>query len=734
VLNDAEGVLVLVWGGREAIARFLNRLKAECPTLARIETVSVEPGTGVPEPSGDEFRIVASLPGRAATGIVPDAAVCPECLSEVFDPASRRYRYAFTNCTYCGPRFSIVRAIPYDRETTAMAPFRMCGECQAEYDDPANRRFHAQPNACPVCGPKLWYEENGQVIEREDPIERTALRLSEGAIVAVKGIGGFHLAVNALLPEAVRRLRDRKRRPDKPLALMARDTAQLRGFCEAGAQETALLEDPAAPVVLLRALPDSELAGEIAPGQDQLGVMLPYTPLHHLLMARMPGPIVLTSGNLSEEPQSIENEEARHRLGRIADGFLMHDREIVNQLDDSVTGILAGKAAVFRRARGYAPAPFKLHEGFSSGPRVLAMGGELKSTFCLLGEGEAVMSQHMGDLENRRVLQDFEKNLDLYREIYSFEPDCIAVDCHPDYLSARLGRRLAGETGARLVEVQHHHAHLAAGLAEAGAGPDDGETLAIVLDGSGDGRDGTVWGGELLIGGYRSFERAGHFLPVALPGGTAAVREPWRNLAAHLIAAFGSGFRSRLSGTGLEDGLFEKNLPVLEWMIAQRLNSPLSSSAGRLFDAVAAALQICADGQSYEGQTGVLLEALARPFINREGGYPVAVPDSRPLVLSWSPLWEALLADLKKGTAPARISARFHLGLIDALSDAGARLAGERGIGRIVLSGGVMQNRILADGLYRRLEGRGFNVVLPRTFPVNDGGLSLGQAAVAAMA
>ncbi|MBN9672332.1 carbamoyltransferase HypF [Roseibium aggregatum] len=733
VLNDAEGVLVLTWGRDEAIRRFLERLEAEAPPLARIDRVSIEPATDLPEPHTDAFRIVESAPGPAATGIVPDAATCPQCLKEVFDPASRRYGYAFTNCTHCGPRFSIVRAIPYDRENTAMACFRMCEQCQAEYDAPENRRFHAQPNACPQCGPGVWYEENGRAIGEGDPIEQAALRLRQGEVVAVKGLGGFHLAASAWLPEAVRRLRARKRRPDKPLALMARDLEQARTFCEFGALEASLLESSAAPVVLLKQLADPGLAGEIAPGQDRYGVMLPYTPLHHLLMAQLPGPIVLTSGNLSEEPQAIDNMDARNRLGGIADGFLMHDRAIVNRLDDSVAGIRIGKPAVFRRARGYAPAPFRLHGAFTAAPRILAMGGDLKAAFCLLRDGEAVMSQHMGDLENRRALRDFEDNLSLYREIHDFEPERIAVDCHPDYLSARLGRNLAEETGIGLVEVQHHHAHLGACLAEARVEPGADETLAIVLDGSGYGRDGTVWGGELLTGGYRGFERTGHFLPVALPGGGAAVREPWRNLTAHLIAAFGPGYRSKLAGTGLEELLSEKNLPVMERMIEKRLNSPLSSSAGRLFDAVAAALGVCFDRQSYEGQTGAALEALAGPYLERESGYPVAVSSGRPVVLSWAPFWEALLSDLKKGVCAGRISARAHLGLLDSLSSVSAQLAGEREVNRIVLSGGAMQNRILAEGLHRRLIACGFSVLVPREFPVNDGGLSLGQAAVAGM-
>ncbi len=735
VLNDAEGVLAEIWGEPGQTNRFLKRLKTEKPPLSRIDEVLTETLPAEMAIPGDAFQIVSSVSGDVATGIVPDAATCPDCLTEVFDPADRRKDYAFTNCTHCGPRLSIVNAIPYDRATTSMAPFLMCPDCQAEYDNPADRRFHAQPNACLKCGPTLWCERDGKKVDTPDAIRWTAEQLTAGKIIAIKGIGGFHLAVDATQFEAVDLLRQRKRRPHKPLALMVRDIEQARGFCEVSDAEAALLSDPAAPIVLLRTLKTvtvGGLADGLAPGQDQLGVMLPYTPLHHLLMAEIKRPIVLTSGNLSEEPQVINNDEAAAKLGTIADGFLMHDRDIINRLDDSVVRVSASGPATLRRARGYAPAPIELHEAFRAAPSVLAMGGELKSVFCLIRDGQAILSQHMGDLENRPALHDFRKNLTLYKQIFQFTPNVIAVDNHPDYLSTQDGLALAAETGATLVKVQHHHAHLAACLAEARIPPGEDTSLAIVLDGSGLGTDGTIWGGEILYGGYRSFKRIAHFAPLPLPGGSAAIREPWRNLVVHLRAVLGSDYKMQLKGTELGDRLAAKNAPVLEQMIDKRINAPLTSSAGRLFDAVSAALGLCFDRQTYEGQTGATLESMARPFVDGETGYPVAQTENGPAIFSWAPLWQALLSDLKSGVLPGQISARFHNGLIEALSNLAAELTGRHQCRRIVLSGGVMQNALLADGLYHRLRERGLDVLLPLETPANDGGLALGQAVIAA--
>ncbi|XYK81964.1 MAG: carbamoyltransferase HypF [Labrenzia sp.] len=737
VLNDADGVLAEIFGAAGRQQRFLDRLRCEAPPLSEI--VSVETAV-LAEPFGpppQDFQIVESVEGPATTGIVPDAATCPACLADIFDPANRCHGYAFTNCTHCGPRLSIVTSIPYDRASTSMAAFKMCPECQSEYDDPADRRFHAQPNACPACGPQLWAEAKETRIETADPIRWAASRLAAGEIIALKGLGGFHLAVDATNDAAVARLREKKNRPDKPFAVMVRDLAQARAVCHVSVREAALLEDRTAPIVLMKKRAKSAekpaLSGHLAPGLDQCGLMLPATPLHHLLIAAVPGPLVMTSGNRSEDPQVTTNEDARRNLGRIADGFLMHDREIVNRLDDSVMRADRGGPVILRRARGHAPVPLALNNGFQTCLSVLAMGGELKSTFCQLRQASAVVSQHMGDLESRPVLEDYERTLTLYRNLYDFEPDRIAVDLHPEYVSTQAGRRLAADLHIPLIEVQHHHAHLAACMAEHGLPPGSDPVIGIVLDGSGLGSDGTIWGGEFLVGGYEGFERAGHFLPVALPGGAAAVREPWRNLVAHLRVAFGADWSHLSTNSSLRPIFPGKTMDVIEHMIDSGLNTPMASSAGRLFDAVAAALGICATRQSYEGQTGALLEALARPYLQGATAYPVGISSGMPGILSWEVMWDALLSDLRRGTAPGLIAARFHLGLIKAISALATRLAGDRNIKKIVLSGGVMQNAILADGLYEQLKAHGFDVLVPGKLPANDGGLSLGQAAIAAV-
>ncbi|WP_298822666.1 carbamoyltransferase HypF [uncultured Roseibium sp.] len=734
VWNDAAGVLATVIGPDDAVLRFLSRLRAEAPPLARIDDIRSEPDTAPLDKALAGFQITTSMAGEVATGIVPDAATCPACLRETLDPAGRRFRYPFTNCTHCGPRLSIVTAIPYDRANTSMAPFVMCAQCQAEYEAPADRRFHAQPIACPQCGPRVWIEQAGNEVGTTEPIKLIAQRIAKGEIVAVKGIGGFHLAVDASNDKAVDTLRARKKRPRKPMAIMARDLDQVRAYCDVSKEEADLLTSAAAPIVLLEPKQETGLASGLAPGTDRLGVMLPYTPLHHLMMSELSRPIVLTSGNLSEEPQAIENTQARKSLNQIADAYLMHDRAIMNRLDDSVVRVSRSGNAVLRRARGLAPTPIRLAEVLKqSSVPVLAMGGELKSTFCFLQNGQAIVSQHMGDLENRRTLEDFQKTLTLFRRMYDFDPQLIAIDSHSDYLSTQLGRRIAAEAGAELTEVQHHHAHFAACLAEAGVPPNDDASLAIVLDGSGLGTDKTIWGGELLVGGYRHFERVGHFQPVSLPGATAAIREPWRNLYAHLQAAFGSEEALKVCNGILNDRFTDRNLSILDRMINMGLNAPLSSSAGRMFDAVAAALGVCVERQSFEGETGLALEAMARPFASNEEGYPIDINGAEAKVFTWKSLWTALLEDLQAGVDRGRISARFHISLIDALARCSIQIAQERGMKRIVLSGGVMQNELLLDGLEERLRSKGMEVILPRELPANDGGICLGQAVIAAI-
>ena len=753
VLNDASGVEIEAWGTAAQIDRFLADLRTKAPPLARIDAIETQDlATGSP-PAG--FDIAESAGGQVATGIVPDAATCPACLADIADPANRRHAYPFTNCTHCGPRLSIIRAIPYDRETTAMADFAMCPACLSEYRDPADRRFHAQPNACPVCGPRVWLEDRSGPVEAADPIARAARMIDTGAIVAVKGLGGFHLACDATSASAVNRLRARKRRDAKPLAVMMPDLAHVRACADLDAEEVEWLSGKVAPILLVAvdgsrsgdgAVP--RLAAGIAPGQDRLGVMLPYTPLHALLMQAVNRPLVMTSGNLSNEPQATANDEARERLADIADAWLMHDRDIVNRLDDSVMRVDGPGTQVLRRARGLAPEPIALPVLFARMPSVLAMGGELKSAFCLARDGEAILSQHMGDLEEVAVHADFRKNLTLYRDLFRFRPDAIAVDAHPDYLSTQWGEALAEEAGVPLIHVQHHHAHLAACLADNAVEPDDDETLGIILDGLGAGPDGTVWGGEFLAGGYRGYRRVGHFQPVALPGGARAMREPWRNLAAQLHACFGDDLAGRIAGTPFAARLADKPLQTIETMIVRGINSPLSSSAGRLFEAVAAALDVHAEWQSHEGQAAMALEAMARPHLETAGAYPADIDrfqaagdesvdggadatSPRPLVLSWGSLWRALLDDLTRGEDRAVMAARFHNGLAEAIVALTMRLADNSGLQRVALSGGVMQNAIVNNALHGKLTASGLQVLVHRKAPANDGGLALGQAVIA---
>lgn len=737
VLNDGEGVLIRAWGSSEHLSAFEASLAREPPPLARVDAIE---RVDLPGRAGSrEFRILASEAGKIDTGIVPDAATCPQCLAEVTDPANRRHRYPFTNCTHCGPRLSIVHAIPYDRASTSMAVFPMCEDCRAEYGNPADRRFHAEPNACPVCGPRTWLEdESGRAVtleSGEDAVAAAARLIAGGSIVAIKGIGGFHLACDAGNAAAVARLRERKHRYHKPFALMARDVAMASGYARVSEAEAALLQSVAAPIVVLDTAEDRQaLPRAIAPGQSSLGFMLPYTPLHHLLMRDLDRPIVLTSGNRSDEPQCIENGEARRRLCGIADVWLMHDRDIVNRLDDSVARLVLGAPSLLRRARGYAPAPIRLPDGFAGAPRILALGAELKSTFCMLGAGRATLSQHIGDLEDATTHDDYRDALRLYRKLFSFTPHVICVDQHPDYLSTQWGHALARETGARLVSVQHHHAHIAAVLGEHGIPVDTSPVLGIVLDGIGLGEGGELWGGEFLLADYRSFERLAHFAPVPLVGGSKAMREPWRNAFAHLDRFFGwESVAARYAELDIVRLLRQKPLPTLLRMIESGINAPRASSAGRLFDAAAAMLGISPETTSYEGQAACELEALAATrFSGNSGSYPVAIAPSAPHTLQWGPLWNALLDDLAHGVDRAVIAARFHRGVISGLTATARALAESRGVRTIVLSGGVFQNRLLLEGVCAGLTQSDVKVLVPRSVPANDGGIALGQALIAA--
>ncbi len=740
VWNDAEGVLIHAWGAQDALEQLVTRLRAESPPLSRIEAIVRSALQDLP-PAPRDFRIVDSREGQARTGIAVDAATCSQCVAEIHDPADRRYRYPFTNCTHCGPRLSIVTSIPYDRSNTSMAAFPMCPQCKAEYHDPGNRRFHAQPNACPVCGPRAWLEDaHGQVLSHDgdaDAMAAAARLIRAGHIVAIKGLGGFHLACDAGHRDAVDALRCRKRRYRKAFALLARDLDMIRRFAAVTDVEAALLNDAAAPIVILAAA-GATLAPGVAPGQHTLGFMLPYTPLHHLLMQDMPGPVVLTSGNQSDEPQAIDNADAHERLNSIADYFLLHDRDIVNRLDDSVVRVADHAPRFLRRARGYAPQPVLLASGFADAAAVLAMGGELKNTFCLLRDGRAIVSQHIGDLEEALTLKDYRRNLALYGDLFAHRPALVAVDLHPDYLSTQRGRDLARTRGVPLIAVQHHHAHIAACLAEHGRDPDAEPVLGVALDGLGFGTDNSLWGGEFMIADYRSFRRVARFQPVPMVGGTRAVYEPWRNTWAHLSCALGwEWVQQEFSHLEIIRLIETKPLAILQRMAAGNLNSPPASSCGRLFDAVAAAIGVCCDRVSYEGQAAVELESLACTDTGRDPspgyGYRVAAErDAGLKTLQWAPLWRTLLADLDAGVRPESMAARFHRGLINAVAELACRLCSDHRLQTAVLSGGVFQNRLLLNGVSERLRAAGIEVLAPVRTPANDGGLALGQATVAA--
>lgn len=695
VRNDGHGVQILLQGGPPGT--FVAQLRANAPPLARIDAIDIEPCDASPRA---DFAIADSRGGKRQTGVTPDARMCPSCLDEIRDPSERRFGYAFANCTHCGPRFTILERIPYDRASTTMARFKLCTACNLEYRDPDDRRFHAQPIACPACGPHLWFEKDGRS-NAIDPIAEAVSCLRDGEILALKGLGGFHLACDALNEKAIVKLRQRKRRPSKPFALMAVDLAMIRRFAEVHDTEAALLQSPAAPAVLLGST--SPLAGSVAPGQWATAWMVPTTPLHQLLLDAFAGPLVMTSGNLSNEPQVIDNQEAREKLTGFVDGFLMHDRDIARRVDDSVARVARGEVCLQRRARGYAPATIP----FMDGPPVLATGGLLKSTICLTRDSQALLSHHLGDLQDALTAQEFDKALIDYAALFDHTPELLACDLHPDYRSTAAAEAMAD--GRPVYRVQHHHAHIAAVMAERGwhAGP----VVGLALDGLGLGSDGTVWGGEILFADYCGYERLDWLRPVPLPGGQAAQREPWRNLMAQLDAA----------DLPVERFLSSKPVAALRAAIAKGVNCPLSSSCGRLFDAVAAAIGIAPERQSFEGEAAMALETLARraPDV---GAYRFDGLDP-------TPMWHALLTDIDRGEAAEAMAARFHAGLADAFAERARHLAKRHGTVAVALSGGCLQNATLLEALLERLDG--LTVLTHSTTPPNDGSLALGQAAVA---
>jgi hydrogenase maturation protein HypF len=645
-------------------------------------------------------------------------------VSELFDPADRRHRYPFISCARCGPRFTVISAVPYDRDRTTMAAFPLCPACRQEYEDPADRRFHAQTTACPACGPRLSALDGaGTPIATPDPLGRAVAVLRGGRVVAVKGLGGYHLACDARSAAAVAELRRRKHRDEKPLAVMIADPGAAAGLCEVTPAEAELLLAPQRPIVLLRRRPGADLAGPVAPGNPLVGVMLPYTPLHHLLLHDLGGaPLVMTSGNRSDEPIAHEDDDAVRRLGGIADLFLTHDRPIRTRCDDSVTRVAAGAELPVRRSRGYAPLPLALPVAC---PRpTLATGGHLKAVFALGHGGYAIPGHHLGDLDGYEALRAYTAAVADYERLFRFRPEVIAHDLHPDYASTRYARQRAeADPGVRLVAVQHHHAHVAACMAENGL---TGPVIGVAFDGSGFGPDGTVWGGEFLVGDYRTARRAAHLRPVPLPGGDRAVREPWRVAAAHLLDA----------GEGLEllaERVGAAALRSVEVMVARRLNAPLASSAGRLFDAVAALVGL-RDRVGYEGQAAVELEGLAAGTAPA-GVYPYAVESPAgggPSQVDTRPLIAAVSADVRGRASREAIARRFHSTLVEVVADVCARIRADTCLNAVVLSGGVFLNAILLAESLDRLTRDGFRAYRHRLVPPGDGGLCLGQLVVAA--
>lgn len=722
VLNDSRGVVLEVEGDEEAVGRFRRRLFSESPPRARVVAVRERDL----EPVGEAaFEIRFSREGGAKTVFVlPDVATCGVCLAEVRDPGNRRHRYPFANCTNCGPRFTIVRSLPYDRPNTTMAGFALCPDCRTEYGNPRDRRFHAQPNACDVCGPhlELWSPSGDVLATKDDALLACCDALSVGRIAAVKGLGGFHLMCDARRAATVAALRERKARYEKPLALMVRDVAMARALCEVPEEAALLLESPERPIVLLRARQGCGVAGNVAPGNPNLGLMLPATPLHHLMLENLGFPVVATSGNLSDEPICTDEREALSRLGGMADLFLVHDRPVERHVDDSVARIMDGVPRLLRRARGWAPLPVRLPAEI---PPILAVGSHLKNSVALAVGRQVFLSQHIGDLETPEALAAFERVIADLTRLYETRPAAVAHDLHPDYLSTRW----ALGSGLPTVAVQHHHAHLAACLAENGV---EAPALGVTWDGTGYGTDGTVWGGEFLLGDARGFTRVAHLRPFRLPGGEAAVREPRRSAAGILWEMTKEGDpgnfleskKERDAATAAAFSAAEKR--VFSSMLEKGLNSPVTTSAGRLFDAVASLLGV-AQKCSFEGQAAMQLEWQADE--TEIGAWNFSFEETgMKILLDWSPPVEALLAERAAGVPTARLAARFHNSLAAAVVEVARRV----GCPRVALSGGCFQNKLLTERAAAALRREGFEVLLHREVPPNDGGICLGQVAVAA--
>jgi hydrogenase maturation protein HypF len=728
VLNNATGVLIDVEGEAQAIERFVNEIKLNPPPLSLIE--SIELSSQQILANFKDFRIVESdANGSKFMPISADIATCADCLGEMFDPANRRYRYPFINCTNCGPRFTIIENVPYDRAQTTMREFEMCADCRAEYENPLNRRFHAEPTCCPACGPQIFLISNESEPpnfngnQPVNPIEQAKRLLKDGKILAVKGIGGFHLVCDAANEQAVETLRSRKHREDKPFALMANSLEVIEKYCVVSEAESELLLSEKRPIVLLAKKPDAEIAEAIAPRVNSLGFMLPYTPLHHLLLENLDKPLVMTSGNISDEPICYEDAEARARLNKIADYYLLHNRRIHIRTDDSIVRAAkhqskiqnSNSEIVLRRSRGFAPAPVKTSFRFKN--QILACGAELKNTFCLTRDNYAFLSHHIGDLENLETLKSFTSGIEHYKRLFNLAPEIIAYDLHPEYLSTKYALALEAEK----IGVQHHHAHIASCLADNGA---DGEVIGVAMDGTGFGTDGKIWGGEFFIADFRAAERIAHLAYVPLAGGTKAIKEPWRIAAVYLQKTFGDEFLNL-------DLPFVQNLNLKEWktlrsMIRSGTNCPETSSMGRLFDAVSSLLCL-RNAVNYEGQAAIELEMIAGAGQARNYEFEIVQGG----IIKTEAVIRKAVEDLLNAVPSSQISAGFHLAVADLIAKIARQARDERNLHRVALSGGVFQNMFLLERVSQKLAEEGFEVLTHRRVPANDGGIALGQAAIA---
>ncbi|MDR9458847.1 MAG: carbamoyltransferase HypF [Dehalococcoidia bacterium] len=738
VRNTSGNVEIEVYGDEDRVKNFLVDLEAKAPPLARIRSIDITS----PSPQShtkyakykkyenfENFEIRESTSQEGQYQLVsPDIATCEDCLREIFSPADRRYRYPFTNCTNCGPRFTIIEDIPYDRPKTTMRKFQMCPQCQQEYDNPLDRRFHAQPNACPRCGPGLsLVDSNGKTLLYDDVIKAAGELLSAGSILALRGLGGFQLACDATNEEAINLLRRRKRRASKPFAVMMATLEDSESHCFMSPKEGKLLNSPECPIVLLSwKLSSSTISPAVAPNLKYLGIMLPYTPLHHLLLRESATPLVMTSGNLSEEPIAKDNDEGLRRLGEIADYFLIHNRDIHARYDDSVF-FMTGTPQSIRRARGYAPYPIPLP--FQS-KQVLACGPELKNTFCLSKDNNAFLSQHIGDMENEETLEHFENTIDLYKKLFRIVPEAIAHDMHPEYLSTKYAIQAGTEQGLNIIPVQHHHAHIVSCMVENGV---EGPVIGIAFDGAGYGSDSTIWGGEFLLADWRTFQRAGHLEYVPLLGGEAAIKKPYRMALSYLYTLLGEQ-DEKFSLEGLPmSNLHPAELALLKQQLTRRINCPLTSSAGRLFDAVAALIGV-REEIDYEAQAAIELEMLAADERDNSEGtsYPFSIIHKEGLrVIKLGGLFSALINDVKAQVPTPIISLRFHKTVAQIILEMCKLITGDTGITQVALSGGVFQNRLLLRLATAALQRDGFKVLTHHLVPCNDGGISLGQAVIA---